>query len=421
VAGITASSAFPESSPLGSSPGGVTDVFVVVIHDEGDQVIPPPPGTEFAGSYKKASQMKLGPNETLEFTIGLHNSSSNDGTVTVVDELPTNMEYVASSVTGGGTYDDLSRTITWENIAVPGGGDVLLTFEVTADVEDPEVVVNTAVITPDEGDAIERSAAVLLLPYAIDEDVIPPVMTSLQIGDQDVLTDNEVILHINAFDNEAVTQMYIKEWCLNTTPIPHWEEVLASGWVPFDADYPWTLTNSSGTHYVGVWVADEALNESVLTGHAIDYASLLLADTAVAEDDVVPYLVHFEAGAEVTATLTPSSGDADLYVWYPHSLLAPDQESRNPGTAVDTVTFTAPTTGAYLFLVHGYTDAVFDLSITPGGGHAALAQPEAANAKSPGLTANPVLGISGVDPLAVAASPASPIGPYKLYLPVVVK
>ena len=333
--------------------------------------------------------------------------------------------FVAGSVSGGGVYDLNTQTITWENVSIPSGAELLLTFAVTADVAEPIVVVNTAVITPVDKEPIERSTAVLLTPEAVvDKDVIPPFLNDVTIDSQDILSNSAVTLTIDASDNVGVEQMYIVEWQLATQPFPHWQKVQSSGWIPFQSEMPWALGDKSGTHYVAVWVADAAKNISPLTLQAVDYASLLLPNETVAQQDTVAYLVHYEANKTVTATLTPSSGDADLYAWYPGNFLTPDQKSTNGGTAVDSVTFTTPSSGAYLFLVYGYTEATYELTITPGGGSAAstplsnssnVTGMDNVSGKENELTAEPVLSWSGLDPLGIANRPD---GPYTFYLPI---
>ena len=127
---------------LANSPGGETDVFIVKIFDEGDDSLPPVAGSNLAGSAKEASQLQLGPDEELTFTIRLNNSGTAAATVDVSDALPEVMDYVDGSVSGGGVYDLNKHTITWENISVASGAELLLTFAVTADVAEPVVVVN---------------------------------------------------------------------------------------------------------------------------------------------------------------------------------------------------------------------------------------------------------------------------------------
>jgi uncharacterized repeat protein (TIGR01451 family) len=385
---------------------------------------PDPPTPNLVASYKTVSQRKLASGDTLTYTIHLHNSAISDATAQVTDPIPADLDYIPNSVTGGGVYDASTRTLSWSGVSVPAGSSKLLTFAVTGEsVSEPKRVVNTATISVG-GRSFERKATIVLVPELTGDDIIPPTVRDLTIDGQDVLTSRTVTLHVLASDNVAVTRMYLREWQLSTTPWPHWQIVQSSGWVPYQSEYPWTLGAKSGTHFVGVWVSDTALNVSHLNRQAIDFASLLLPDTTVPLHGKVPYLVHYEAGVQVNATLTPSEGDADLYVWYPGSFGGPDKKSTNSGTAVDSVSFTTPRAGNYLFLVHGYTAATYDLSITPAGGPQATTitgapafdATQAEAAKPDELSVEPILSQSGLDPLDDNASPG-----FAVFLPIVVR
>jgi hypothetical protein len=186
------------------------------------------------------------------------------------------------------------------------------------------------------------------------------------------------------------------------------------------------MQNTSGAHFIGVWVADAALNRSHLDRQAMDFASLILPDTRINQYELQPYLVSYPAGIDASATLTPTTGDVDQYVWYPGNFGVPDQISAEPGTITETVSFNTPIPGTYIFLVVGATQAVYNLSITPGGGpDSTLAGtpaslptvPDALDTGSTtvfGVTEEPVLTLSGVDPL---DNVEEPTGPYILYLP----
>ncbi len=438
--GLTSSDDFPttEGALQTAFGGGVYDAFVVKL---GDAAGPPPPpappptpSPNLHGSYKSASQHILRSGEVLTYTVLLHNSGAGDATADVVDELPAEVDYVAGSASDGGVYDPGAGTVTWSDVNVPAGGEVSLTFRVTGTaVEAPTAAVNKATITVDD-DSFGRWAAVLLVPdWWPDRDHVPPVVHDLTIDDQDVLTTRDVTLHISATDDEGVIQMYLREWQLATDPIPHWELVQSSGWVPYQTDYPWTLGAESGTHFVGVWVSDDADNTSWLSGYGLDFASLLLPDETVPEGGMVPYMVYYDAGVNVTATLDTTSGDADLYVWYPGSFADPDQKSVNPGTDTDEVSFTTPRAGTYLFLVYGYQASTYNLSITPGGGPRVNGLVVRANVGETGqiasdnqitasgkteLTSEPVLTWSGLDPMIVTPAWAPR---FAIYLPVLFK
>lgn len=271
-------------------------------------------------------------------------------------------------------------------------------------------------------------------------DHIDPIVHSVTIGEQDVLTSPTTTLHISATDNISISQMFIREWQLTSVPFPHWNVSQSSGWVPYQADYPWTLIPKDGTHFVGVWVADAARNVSYLDHGGMDFASLVRPNATVERKRVVPYLVYYPAGITVTAQITSIVGDADLYVWYPRNFFWSDRKSLNPSPGSDLITFTTPRAGIYLFLVRGYTAATYDLSIDPAGGPRAwpaswndddddhhhdydsalfnLNASSGVSAKPDELTLEPVLSQSGVDPL-VTAPTAEAL--YQVYLPIIVR
>jgi uncharacterized repeat protein (TIGR01451 family) len=383
------------------------------------------------GSYKTASRYVVSSGDTLTYTIRLHNSGTTTATATVTDTVPAKMNYVAGSATGGGVYDSATKTLSWSNVTVPAGDSTSLAFAATATTVDwLTVVVNKAYISTDE-ESLERPIAVVVLPGGGGGDATPPVVHSVTIDEQDVLTDPAVTLHISATDNISVTEMYVREWQWATTPLPHWEIVQSSGWVPYQADYAWTLGGESGTHFVGVWASDGDSNRSHLHRQAMDFASLVVPGETVARNRIVPYMVHYAEGVAVAATLAPTAGDADLYVWYPrHFGWPPDQKSTEPGSATDEVSFTTPREGTYLLLVHGYTSATYDLSITPGGGPRAWSAASVTSARvsqaisrQEALPKPPIqdlvgaLFASGIDPLGSAATGS----PVEVYLPLIVR
>jgi uncharacterized repeat protein (TIGR01451 family) len=370
----------------------------------------------------------------MTYTILLTNSGISQVVANVVDPVPAKLAYLPGTVSEGGSYDAGSHTISWKDIVVPPGGSVPLTFMVTpaVDVSLPVGVHNKASISY-EGITIERSNLVILVPDPVEGDDELPVVTGVQIDDADVLTDRDVTLHISAYDNVQLKWMYVREWVLITAPYPHWEIANSSGWVPYQSEHPWKLAEQNGIHFVGVWVVDSSLNQSLITSFGLDFASLILPEASLGFNENIAYLVNYDEGVDVTATLTPLSGDADLYVWYPTSFAGPAKASIQPGSVGETVSFTTPRAGPYIFLVHGYTETTFNLSITPGGGGVfipPLLEQNVDNSsptvvtgpdinKDP-LTEEPVLSKSGFAPLGEGTG-AAPQGPYRLYIPVLKK
>jgi len=439
LVGVTYSTNFPTLDPLYDSYAGNGDVFVAKINDLGENPpvpteegnptplptpLPPPHFNPLFGSYKTASQCTLLPGETLTFSIHLHNSGTSTVSADVVDKLPAGVTYQPGSADPAAVYNSAGRTLTWEGVDVPAGEDILLNFEVTTNVQNPTVAVNTASITAD-GDTFDRKFAVVLGSHPIAPDVIRPVVESFTIDQADVLASQEVTLHTQVSDSSDAKWMLLREWQLSSDLFPHWELVESTGWIPFDASFPWTLGDQSGVHYMTIWVADGDENVSLWGRSSFDFASLVLPDTDISQAGLVPYLVYYEAGESVTATLTPANGDADLYVWYPDSFIFPDQVSAHPGKAEEQVHFTAPADGIYIFLVHGFMASTYDLSITPVGG--APTQALASQAvvgqgtsvtRSDGLIQEPVFNLIGLDPFGTQG-PAAPGAPSLIYIPMI--
>jgi uncharacterized repeat protein (TIGR01451 family) len=402
-----------------------------------------PPHPLLAGSYKKVSQRRITTDDTLTYTIKLVNSGAVDALVNVTDPVPPALSYVENSANNGGVYDSSTQMVSWSAITVPAASSVHLAFAVmaTGTVTHPTLLMNTATISVTGDGAFRRQAPVWLLPTS-SGDQTSPIVHSVTIGDQDVLTSPTTTLHISATDNISVSQMFIREWQMTSKPFPHWTVSQSSGWVPYQTDYPWTLLPKDGTHFVGVWVADADHNVSDLDHGGLDFASLVQPNATVEQKHVVPYLVYYPAGVTVTAQISATAGDADLYVWYPHNFFWPDRKSLKPSPGADLITFTTLRAGIYLFLVRGYTDATYDLSIDPSGGPRAwppstgndedddgghhdhdlaafnFIAPTTVSSKSDELTLEPLLSQSGVDPLVTAPTVD---GLYQIYLPAVVR
>ncbi len=376
---------------------------------------PAGPARDLAGSSKFASKTRLAPGEQFTYTIRLHNSGTADATVDVSDPLPRGVSYVADSASDDGVYTAGDRTLRWNDITVSAGEDENLTFEVTAaSPGQRQVVTNEALISVGD-QSFSRRATIVIGAGPPDGDVTPPRVTGLEIEangqPQDVLTSQDVTLDIDATDDVGVRWMYITEWYLSASPRPaRWELVRSSGWIPFQDNYPWRLGTGSGAHFVGVWVADGARNFLPLSRAAIDFASLVKPGETLPQGAMAPYLAHYEQGVDVSATLTSTAGDADLYVWFPGNGLGPD-ESSTEDTGVDSVTFNTEEAGTYLFLVYSHTAATYSLTITPAGGTQTSAAP--AVAKPAQFTAEPILTQSGLDPLRTPFAPPQSV----IYLP----
>jgi len=409
IAGITFSADYPVKDPLISKYEGRGDVFVSIITDSGTNPPPIEPPVDdptvtvpilesinpLFGSFKIGSSSVLAPGETINFVIVVHNSYMEDATADIVDQLPEGLDFKAGTTDPHGTYDAAEHTITWNDVTVHGDGEVELSFDCTTTVTDPTMVTNTATININDETIVRTFDVKLGLHAPVDSNL--PVVNKFWIGDQDVLTSRNVTLHIQAQDNESVEKMYIREWHVNPIPEPHWVSVKSSGWVDYAETYDWQLGNQSGVHYLAVVVADNYHNVSIFNRGGVDFASLLLPDTTLPKNGLIPYLVSYDQNTPVKATLVPTQGSPKLFVWYPGNILIPDKTSQS--TQVE---FTAPRDGTYYFLMYSSTNTTYTLHITPGGGP--MIKPMGGNAAPTGgeqdspLPADPVLSKIGFDP-----------------------
>lgn len=462
ITGITGSSNFPLENPLQPDYRGNSDAFVLKLGDSAGGTPPPPPvntpttgptptripdaspipdpapapipAPRLLGSYKLPSKVLLLPGENLTYSIVLYNNGTAEATVDVTDPLPPELDYVPGTASEGGEYDEATRTLTWRGVRVAPGSSVTLSYEVTRAVivRIPTAVVNTSTIRVGDS-SFKCVALIMLMPGSTPDDlldVIPPTVQQVRIADRDVLDERSTTLSIVASDDGDISEMYLREWYLETTAFPpRWQVVQSSGWVSYAEEYPWELGPASGTHFVGVWVKDSAGNISLLNPLAIDFASLIGSETDLPRGRAMLYLVSYQADEEVEAILDTVSGDADLYVWYPGSFLAPDHASIEMGTDRDEVSFTTPRAGTYVFVVFGYAESRFNLSISPQGGARAAAAAAPANggdsepvaprsSKAPPDIAS-LLTQTGLDPLGSATARAPGSG--AIYLPVVAR
>lgn len=412
-----------------SSGGGNLSLTAIVVLLMMPITDPPVPVDPLAGSVKLVSRSLIGPGEEATYTIVLNNSGTSALKANVTDVVPAGLSLVAGSASPAASYDGASRTLSWSDIEVGAGKSVELAFRVVAasPVTERLTVVNKATIVAEGKTYERRSGPLSLVPAAPapGSDVERPEVTSVVIEGGDVHTDRDVALKINATDNVGVVKMQVREWVLDRKlGPPRWRIVQDSGLIDYQTSLNWRLTDAPGTHFVGVWAQDAAGNFSVLDRGDLDFASLLVPGSTVDFRRATAYLVALEKGEKLSATLTTTSGDADLYGWFPGGFGIPDKRSIADGTGVDKIEFTAPAKGTYVIIVYGYAKggSTYSLSITPSLAGALAAAPSAEPAAEKEiLLAEPLLSIAGVDPLVtVQRNDGAPVEPkIYYYLPIV--
>jgi hypothetical protein len=197
---------------------------------------------------------------------------------------------------------------------------------------------------------------------------IQPPSGALTINDGAAATTAlTVTLGLDAADSpggSGLQWMYIVEFGLNAAT-HQWEATHDLGWIGYQPARAWTLRGPGGVKYLAAWFADAAGNVSALPAMAM--INYIPAGQNIAAGEWHVYRWALPAGDTVALDLHTLSGDADLYLWQPGNLGAPNWWSANDGAASDEIAFTAPVAGVYQAQVYGYADSSYTLTMTPGG------------------------------------------------------
>ena len=242
-------------------------------------------------------------------------------------------------------------------------------------------------------------------------DVRPPTLYSLRIEGQPVTGVRDVALRISAAADAR--WMYLREWQWDATG-GAWMAAQESGWLPYAASYPWTLSEGDGVKYLAVWLADASGNVSVLDSRGLAFTNVLSSRQSLADGQRIQYRFPMGAGNMAVFNAVTHEGNADLYVWQPGSGFRPQYAASGTGF-VDAVGFLAHREGLYLVEVKAEGDSTYQLLLAGDPSlSAASSTPSTANMPEHPLTVSDPLGAG------VAVAPAPPAFP-KLYLPIVTR
>lgn len=93
------------------------------------------PGINDITITKSAAPESVFIGEEVKFTIKVENGASQDAVVKVEDILPEGLTFEKTEENDRGSYDETSRTVTWDNISVPSNGSTNLYVWVKAERE----------------------------------------------------------------------------------------------------------------------------------------------------------------------------------------------------------------------------------------------------------------------------------------------
>lgn len=263
------------------------------------------------------------------------------------------------------------------------------------------------------------SATVKVLPAAIDR--APPTVNSFTIdGGADVSTAPTVTLMLSATDNAAgsgVGAMRFVEFEFAQAAM-EWVPVQSSDWLSYTGSYTWTLVDVAGARYVRAWVADEAGNISLSPGR--DHINYTPPSDQIAQGLVRVYRQYVEAGVTLSVTVTPISGDPDLYIWSPGES---SWVSNHYTDTVDALSVKIGVSGTYQIEVYGYSAAEYAIDITViGSGMGSASGMGDLGPLSKATRSQPVVPVAN-EPAEQMALPTAPVtgDSFGIYLPLVLR
>ncbi len=386
---------------------------------------------DLSGSSLWVTPDQVRPGEVVTFSVAVRHSGWQESWVPITAEVPLGLEIVPDTISGGGTYSQAGRTITWPPRYLWPGQERYLSFgaRVDAGLSAATLVVPLTVrgmwpLAVDCPPAALQgflgrqttstvSTTLTVSPtLPIGADVLPPELYGLGIEGQPATGVREVGLRLSAAVSTDAVWMYLREWTWDAAR-ETWVVAQESGWRPYAATYPWTLSEGDGVKYLSAWLADAVGNLSVLDSRGLAFTNLLSSRQALAAGQRIQYRFPLYRGELAVWNAIAHQGNPDLYAWQPWRGFRP-QFTATGTDAVDTVGFWAHRDGPYLVEVQAEGDSVYQLLLAGD-----IASGAAASA---GVSSPPEHPLSVSDPLSagVAVAPAPPAYP-KLYLPLVVR
>jgi len=224
---------------------------------------------------------------------------------------------------------------------------------------------------------------------------VPPRVESFSINSGVTNTTQQTVT-LNAAATDASPSSGLKsilykefEYNQNTA---QWLPIKNSGWLDYETNRTnksWELAPASGLKYMQAWAADNAGNIALFPFKG--YINYMPPSERVGTNQTRSYFFTLTAGQRLTARVTPSSGDPDLFVWTPDQNAPPHVSNLSGG--VEEVSFIATVGGVYQVEVYGYAKSDYQLAVEITAGAA-------------GRTASQV---GGVDPN--KSQPSSPVIP----------
>ncbi|RLT36869.1 MAG: hypothetical protein DWI57_14290, partial [Chloroflexi bacterium] len=289
-------------------------------------------------------------------------------------------------------------------------------------VIDPDGFVNESIET---NNVVSRTLTVL--PPAPDG--VPPRVESFSINSGATNTTQQTVsLNASASDanpSSGLKSVLYKEFEYNQNTA-QWLPIKSSGWLPYESNRinkSWELAPASGLKYMQAWAADNAGNIALFPFKG--YINYIPPSERVGTNQTRSYFFTLTVGQRLTARVTPSTGDPDLFVWSPNQNAPPYVSNLSGG--LEEVSFVATVAGLYQVEVYGYAKSDYQLEVTITAGAAARTGSQVGGVDpNKSQPSTPVIPRSDQGPGTQQGLPTAPTAPVaapviKIYLPVTVR
>lgn len=368
--------------------------------------------------------------ETAALGLRVHHQGGKQPVTTTVRFYEGNPE--AGGALIGEAETPLIATRDSENTgAVSWTPDTEGSYDIYAVIDPDDLVKELPPASAENNNVLYRTFTVL----PPSPDGAPPRMDDFTINDgadrtsvPDVQLDAEAS-EMDIPNQSGVSTIRYEEFVYNEGA-EDWVLVQHSNWLDYDGfhtDYPWSMLDSPGVHYIRAWVADGASNISATP--AMDFINHVPVDSTehVAANGTNLYRRYLEAGDRLTVCVTPVNGDPDLYVW-PPDWRDGAWSSVNNNLTEDLVRFEAPDSGVYQIEVYGYTAADYRLEITIDSTQTTATTSIQSVTNETATNSKTLRGAPVVDPqdtpsnqLSVPEPPTTLGGLEEIYLPLVIR
>ena len=331
---------------------------------------------DLGGSSLTVNPVIAQPGEVVEFTAAIRNNGHQEAWVQLSSNLPTGLTPVIDSMPDDLEFESSTRTLTWTKRLIwpgewhryryklqvdEGVGAILVDNEVTASAFWPntdDLTVTDRQRFEDLEQTVTFSTTLQVdpaLPAWVDN-LIPWVHLNI-LGDQ-IRTVPQVDLFIQAVDDAR--WMYLREWTLDPDT-GEWQVAQSSGWMPYRQEFTWTISSGAGVKYIGVWVADAAMQISRLDEHSLDFTNLLAGTSELADGQRHQYRLKLAPGDMTNFNLMARRGDPDLYGWDPFHALLPNYAAEGE-QLIESIGFNPKQEGIHLFEVFARGDIEYQLT-----------------------------------------------------------